>query len=1028
MLRESTSVKLETADQPTAVVTLCECEERFHSLFHDAPVGMALVLPDGRFSQANPAFCDFLGYSEAELLTRTVLSVTHPDDRETSAELIRETFAGGLCVHNHLNRYLHKSGLAKWGEMSISSVHDPDGRPRYSIAQVLDITERKWAEEELLWKTAFLEAQVDASPDGILVVDKQGQVIFRNQRLVDVLKVPQHILEHKDADALIQHGVSSAKYPEWFLGKIRHLSAHPNETSQDEIEFKDGRILDLHTSGALGKDGKYYGRIWTFRDITQRKRAETTLRESEERHRLLVENSHDLIAVIRLDGQFLYQSPRFKSILGYENDELLNTSALAMVHPDDLPTVKPFFGLHEATAVFRFRRKDGSWCWLESSGRRFTTSTGETHAVIISRDITERKHAEEELRNSEARFRTLIEMAPVAVRVSRRGMTIYANKKHLEMFGFQDGEELCGRPVTDQWAPQCREEIVERTRRREQNLPVPTDYEGIGLRKDGSQFPVHIAVARVQLLDGPASISFLTDLTEQRRTEKQIREQARLLDMAHDAILVCDMEDHILYWNKSAERLYGWSADEAIGRTVTELLFNNNPPPQEPMQVLLEKGKWHGEVTHKTKANREVVVEARWTLVRGGEARSDSVLCLNTDVTDKRKLEMQFLRAQRMENIGMLAGGVAHDLNNVLAPIVMASELLNLSAQTDEQRRLLLLIYGSAQRGSDFVRQILTFASGMQGRRMELQPAHLIKDLRIILKETLPKSIQFQTKVAPDLWTLAADATQLHQVLLNLCVNARDAMPNGGSLTLAAENVVLDENYAATNDEAKPGPYIMLSVTDTGTGIPADIREKIFDPFFTTKEPGKGTGLGLSTTLAIVKNHSGFINFATESGKGTVFKVFLPAQVVSKPMDLRATQALLPRGNEELIMVVEDEAAVRTITSQTLVAFGYRVVVADDGADAIAMYTQCRQEVAAVLMDIEMPVLNGQTAIDVLTRINPKIKIIVASGSDTKFTSQAIKHYLLKPFTVETMLKAIHDVLHPEPETAKIEKFIQARG
>jgi signal transduction histidine kinase len=308
------------------------------------------------------------------------------------------------------------------------------------------------------------------------------------------------------------------------------------------------------------------------------------------------------------------------------------------------------------------------------------------------------------------------------------------------------------------------------------------------------------------------------------------------------------------------------------------------------------------------------------------------------DITERRRLEQQFLRAQRVESIGTLAGGVAHDLNNILAPILMSIELLKATSDHPESRKILETIEVSAKRGADIVRQVLSFARGLDGQRIEVQLKHVFKDLENIIKDTFPKDIQLQFSVPNDLWTIFGDPTQVHQVLLNLCVNARDAMPNGGRLTIGVENAVLDEHYAAMNLQAKPGRYVKISVTDQGVGIPKDIINKIFEPFFTTKEPNKGTGLGLSTVLAIVKSHEGIVNVYSEVEKGTTLRVYLPAlgATADTPKEPRE-QPSLPRGNGEMVLVIDDEASVRTVTGQTLQAFGYRVLTARDGAEALAI-------------------------------------------------------------------------------------------
>lgn len=320
---------------------------------------------------------------------------------------------------------------------------------------------------------------------------------------------------------------------------------------------------------------------------------------------------------------------------------------------------------------------------------------------------------------------------------------------------------------------------------------------------------------------------------------------------------------------------------------------------------MLEKASWSGEIRQVTKSGNEVVVSSRWTLVRDAEDHPSAVLAISTDITEKKRLESQFLRSQRMESIGTLAGGVAHDLNNILAPIMMSAPLLRQGLGPRETETLVHNIETSAQRGADIVKQLLAFARGMKGERVVINLRHMVEEMAKIVRDTFPKNITVQSKASRDLWPIVGDPTHVHQVLLNLCINARDAMPNGGSITIAAENMTVDEHYVNFEPDAKPGPYVVLRVTDTGIGIPQEILDKIFDPFFTTKEHGKGTGLGLSTVLGIAKSHNGFLNVHSEVGKGTAFSCFFPATPNAKA-DPRAEKKALPRGNGETNLVVDD--------------------------------------------------------------------------------------------------------------------------
>lgn len=362
----------------------------------------------------------------------------------------------------------------------------------------------------------------------------------------------------------------------------------------------------------------------------------------------------------------------------------------------------------------------------------------------------------------------------------------------------------------------------------------------------------------------------------------KLREQASLLDNARDAIAVHDLEHHLNYWNKGAVHLYGWTEEEALGKNADKLLYKEEEPALiEAKKSVIEKCEWVGELRQRTKNDEEIIVESRWTLVRDDEGKPKSILIINTDVTEKKKLESQLLRAQRMESIGTLAGGIAHDLNNVLTPMMLSVHMLKEKFKDEESRKLLDILEKNSQRGAGLIKQVLSFSRGVQGKRTALQVSHIISEIENIAKETFPRNIEIRTDIQRDLFTVSGDATQLHQVIMNLCVNARDALPGGGVLCISAENLFIDESCAIMNMDTKVGPYILITVSDTGTGIPHQILDRIFEPFFTTKEFGKATGLGLSIALAIVKSHRGFINVDSKVGEGTRFKVYLPALVTA---------------------------------------------------------------------------------------------------------------------------------------------------
>jgi len=544
--------------------------------------------------------------------------------------------------------------------------------------------------------------------------------------------------------------------------------------------------------------------------------------------------------------------------------------------------------------------------------------------------------------------------------------------------------------------------------------------------KDGRELTIQ--TDKVPVFDGYGTVTGVVvmsvDVTERRRAELAIalnEQRYRCLVEATTAIVwdtpasgefEAEQPGWTAFTGQSFAEYRGWGWLEAIhpeDRPTTAQIWSDAVASRSIYQV-----------EHRLRASdqtyRDMVARAVPILADDGSIVQWTGI--HTDVTEQKLIERQLLRAQRMEGIGTLAGGIAHDLNNALAPIIMALDLFKMRFPDQASQELIVTIRSSASRGADMVRQLLSFARGDEGRRVEVRVNEVLGEVAKIANDTFLKSIRVRTILPPELGTVTGDATQLHQVLLNLCVNARDAMPGGGTLTLSAENFQADELFAGLNREARPGPYVCVQVEDSGEGMPAELIEKIFDPFFTTKEVGQGTGLGLSTSLGIVKRHGGFLHVQSAPGKGTCFRIYLPVRDGPSSGVTEEIVTEVPCGAGELILVVDDEEAVRRLTQLTLQAHGYRVVLASGGSEATAIYAARHVEIAAVLTDMMMPGMGGAAVIKVMRGINPSVRIIAASGladfaPAAETGSIGSYHYLCKPYTHEILLKAIRTVLHP---------------
>jgi PAS domain S-box-containing protein len=777
-------------------------------------------------------------------------------------------------------------------------LRDQSGRPLKLFGTIHDVTEARKNEDLLLAETALLEAQLNSTLDGILVIDPDGKKILQNQRAVEIWKIPEEYAHERDHRRRFEWITSQIRNKEPFLEKVRHLYANPDLVDRDELELIDGRIIDRYSAPIRGQDGRHYGRIWVFRDITDRKVAEQ--KASEQIELMNMASQVGKLGAWSAD----YPGPKLKW-----------SSELYSIYE-----VEPDFPLNEESGLSFF---------VPESRRRLEAA------------IESKKHFD-------------LELEIVSGKGNRRWV------RTTNAIDIKDGE-----------------------------------------------------VKRVY--------GVLQDITEQKKNESRTR---RLVDSNVQGVIFWSAEGEIKDANDAFLQLVGYSREELKAGRVS---WKDMTPAeyaeidQQALMEIAEKGvcsPYQKEYIGKNGKRIPVLI--------GSAAFDDSPnegVCFVLDLSDQKRLEQQFLRAQRMESVGTLAGGIAHDLNNILAPIMMAVQVLKMQTIEPQSKNILETIEVSAKRGADIVRQVLSFARGLQGERVEVQPVHLLKDIETIIRDTFPKNIRRDVYFPESAWTILGDPTQLHQILLNLCVNARDAMPDGGNLAISVENVLLDDQYASMNIQARPGRYVIINVTDSGEGIPGDILDKIFDPFFTTKEVGKGTGLGLSTVMAIVKSHGGFVNVYSEVGKGSSFKVYLPAlETSAKNHTDTVSLSTLPRGNGERVLIVDDETSILTITSQTLEAFGYKTITASDGAEAIAIYAQHRNKIAVILTDMAMPVMDGPATIRALIKVNPAVKIIAATGlktegSEAKAMHAGVKHFLSKPYTASTLLKTLRAVLDEGPKT-----------
>ncbi len=746
---------------------------------------------------------------------------------------------------------------------------------------------------------------------------------------------------------------------------------------------------------------------------------ETTIRELADIKRALAEST--IVAFTDHRGKINYVNDKFCEISKYSRSELIGQDH-RIINSGHHP--KKFFrDLWETISTGKVwrgeicnRAKDGSLYWVASTIIPFIGANGKpVRFAAIRHDITEQKRIEKSLRESENLLREqkeLLEHAHDAIYSWNVGGGInYWNKSSERLYGYTE-REVSGRDINEILDPDYtipREEY-------EQRLKRDSFWEGeiTQTAKNGRRIIVESRQFVTTLDDGSQVVLEANrDITDRKEARERIRQQASLLEKTRDAILVCDLNHRIIFWNQGAENLYGFSSEQVLGEELSHTICRGDRSVTEKaLNALKTSDEWREEATNFTKDGNEIRVISRWTLVRNERGNPDYYLIVNTDISDLKNAEQQLLRSQRLESIGTLAGGIAHDLNNVLSPILMVVDMLDTDLDLPQSSKpWLSIIRENTIRGADLIKQVLTFARGAgEGNRIPLQPGHLIKEILKVLQQTLPQGIGIEFKIDPNLWLITADPTQVHQVLMNLAVNAKDAMPSGGILKVTARNALIDMEFKKSNPEASVGKYVLINVEDSGTGMSGDIVDRIWDPFFTTKDVGKGTGLGLPTALSIVKGHGGFISVSSKPDEGTKFAVYFPVSEVDSDVEESDQPTVLAAGNGEMILIVDDEEDIRRITSATLEKYGYQTLTAANGAEAIAIFTE-REKIDLVLTDMAMPKMDGAAAIRVLRKINPEQKIVAVSGladsNESRTESMSANAFLAKPFTTEKLLDVV---------------------
>ena len=743
--------------------------------------------------------------------------------------------------------------------------------------------------------------------------------------------------------------------------------------------------------------------------------------------RHLIDISPDAVLIHHLGRIVLVNDECLRLLGANDRNQLLGLSPLDLVPPEQLAAVEEQQRLviqelrHVPLTETTVRRLDGVPVRVESLSIPVPRADGITAVLVVLRDISERTRAEERQLRSEIQVRSILDAAMDGIiSLDEQQNIILFNAAAEAIFGWR-ADQVLGRQIDllipDRFRPPHRSQVEQFDYEGVRGRRMGTQRTVFALRASGEEFPIEASISRTKA-DGETIYTVIVrDVTEAVRHRQQIEHQSQILDQVSDAVSVLDLQGRITYWNEAAHRLFGWPADEVLGKNAFDLLYPGDPEELSLVKRETAAGRsWAGELTKVTRSGDTILVEHRRTVLRDSNDAVTGYLCLDIDITDRKKRERVAHRSQRLESIGTLAGGIAHDLNNVLTPILMGAKLLASGRAPANHQGLLETMLASAHRGADLVKQLLAFAGGIQGQRSPVRMDELIAEERGLLEHTLPKSIQIQTAVDPHCPPVIGDPTELSQVLMNLCINARDAMPVGGTLGIEATSIRLDDSASHMHPDAQPGLYVLVKVSDTGCGMSHEVLDRIFDPFFTTKELGKGTGLGLATSQGIVKSHGGFISVYSEPGHGSKFSIYLPATLTSETATSAPASATAESGHGRTVLIVDDEVFILQMTSAVLEAAGYRVLTAQDGSAAITAFRQHHQQISAVLLDLMMPGLDGLQTLDELRQIDPQVTVIACSGlrttqRETEVLERGAKAFLPKPYSDDQLLQTLAELL-----------------
>jgi PAS domain S-box-containing protein len=996
-------------------------------IIDSSPIKIFFKDKEGKYIRVNKVYAEALEMPEEYFLGKTVFDFYSLPIAQSMSADDQDVIQSGRPKLNIIEQYESPSGL-RWVQTDKIPICEEHGMSIGLIGFAQDITECKRAEEALQESEERFRLAFENANTGMCLVDLDGNLTRVNNKMCKIFGYTKQELERMTVND-IAHPEDIDKSPAFIQKTLR--GEIERGTFEKRYFHKKGHVVTCQVSSSLVRTANglplYF--ISHIHDITERKQAEENLRESEERYRSLLENSDDAILLTVPDGGILKANPSACRMFGRTEAEITRMGRNGVVDTTD-PRLPIALEERKRTGKFRgeltFLRRDGQPFPGELTSVVFQGKGGQPRSSMIIRDITDRKRFEEMF----LRINKAVESSSDAIGMSSaQGHHFYHNKAFTELFEYTPEElEAAGGGQAAYADKSVARKVFD-------TIMSGGSWSGEVemISKSGRKFPVELRADAITDESGNiiGLVGVHTDITERKRTEDALRESEEryrtLVETSPDAISLLDLNLNIVMVNRPALALYGYeSPEEVVGRSALNFIApQDRPRAVKEIQQVLEKGSLaNSEYTQLRKGDVLFPAELSASLILDGEKRPLAIICVTRDISIRKRseeertaLEDQLRQSQKMEAIGQLAGGVAHDFNNLLTVIKGYCQLsLAEMKESTPIKDVLEVINKATEKAADLTRQLLAFSRRqiMEVRVLDLNA--LLQNLDKMLRRIIGEDIELVMLLGEDLGRVKADPGQIEQVVMNLAVNAKDAMSKGGKLIIETANRELDEAYARAHVAVTPGRYVMIAVSDTGAGMGPEVRDRVFEPFFTTKGKGRGTGLGLSMVYGIVKQSNGNIWVYSEPGKGTTFKIFLPrVDEPAEKLKVQETGEEFPRGSET-ILVVEDDKEVRNLAVRILKRQGYTVLDGSYGDQAFNVCRQHKGPIHLLLTDVVMPGMDGRALSESLSQLHPEMKVLYMSG----YTDDAIvrhgvmakgMNYIQKPFTVNGLTKKVREVL-----------------